>query len=121
MFQFAEHPHFNRYESERWVNCYREWQREMGQHLSGVFRFGDWPWVYEVTILSDAEWDNWALPEGWEAFADEDLIVGWQRNLTMSPEKKRPIRRIDFWVTDFYKKNLTRADYLPLFQGRRRR
>ena len=67
---------------------------------------------YEVTILSQEAIDAWHVPiPGWEPFANEHLIVGWQRNLTKSPGKRRPIRKIAQVVDNYYQRDLTTADY----------
>ena len=111
LFQVLFHPSFNWYEKHEWVNVYREWQIALAYDGPGTtIRFPDRPWMYEVTILSDDEWWAWNLPEGWGPFRNEALIVGWQRNLTKSPWQKRPIRRIDSEVPDFYQRDLKPAD-----------
>ena len=61
--------------------------------------------------MSPREIYEWHLPAGWEPLSNELLIVGWQCNLTMSPEQRRPVRRIDEVVDDYYKRDLTSADY----------
>jgi hypothetical protein len=117
LFQVALHRSFQRYEPEetQWLNFYYEWQVELAQWGPGVYFFGDWPWQYEVTILSSDQIHWWDLPDGWEPFKNEMLIVGWQRNLTKSPEQRRPVRRIDWVVDDFYETDLSSADYYYSF------
>jgi hypothetical protein len=122
LFQVAlNRHHFRGYEPDQteWLNVYSEWQ-DMMSRGPGVYSFPDYPWCYEVTILAD--WYIWGPGQepfgpGWEAFEGEELIVGWQRNLTKSPDQWRPIRRIDYPVANYYKRNLKYADYDAFFAG----
>ena len=108
MFQVALQRTFNWFEAEdaEWLNLYAEWQSTLCEGGPGEYTFWDREWCYEVTILSPAELNMWDLPDGWEPFANEELVVGWQRNVTMSPERWRPVRRIELPVLNYYQANL---------------
>ena len=112
LFQVALHSSFNAFEPAHpeWLNFYSEWQEDLTARGAGVYEFLDYPWTYEVKILTpEAMQEQWGT--GWEAFELEDLIVGWQRNLTKSPDQYRPVRRIDHPVENFQQANLTKNDY----------
>ena len=113
LFQVALLRTYNWFEAKEteWLNLYAEWQAELADGGPGVYTFWDRDWHYEVKILTPLEINAWDLPYGWEPFAYEELIVGWQRNVTMSPERWRPVRRIDRPVINYYQANLPEWAY----------